>query len=186
MISLPHLWLPILLSAVLVFIASSLIHMVVKWHNSDYLTLPNEDEVRAAIRKMNPPPGQYLLPRISDMGLLKTPEVQRKFIEGPVGFLMLRKSGAPNMGPALVQWFVFAIVISIFAAYLGSRTLPPGTHYLKVFRVAGTIGFLGYAAGAVPAAIWMGKPWRSAAKELVDGIIYGLLTAGAFGWLWPR
>ena len=108
MISLPQLWLPILLSAVLVFVASSLIHMVVKWHNSDYLTLPNEDEVRAAIRKTNPAPGQYLLPRISDMSQLKTPEVQRKFTEGPVGFLALKKSGTPNMGPALVQWFAFA------------------------------------------------------------------------------
>ena len=186
MVSLPQLWLPILLSAVLVFVASSLIHMVIKWHNSDYLTLSNEDEVRAAIRKTNPAPGQYVLPRVSDMSLLKTPEVQRKFTEGPVGFLALKKSGKPNMGPALVQWFVFAVVISIFAAYLCSRTLPPGTQYLKVFRVAGTIGLLGYAAGAVPAAIWMGKPWRSAAKEVVDGFIYGLLTAGAFGWLWPR
>ena len=149
MISLPQLRLPIILSAVLVFVASSLIHMVVKWHNSDYLTLPNEDEVRAAIRKTNPAPGQYLLPRISDMSQLKTPEVQRKFTEGPVGFLALKKSGTPNLGPALVHWFVFALVISIFAAYLGSLTLSPGTQYLKVFRVAGTIGFLGYAAGAV-------------------------------------
>jgi hypothetical protein len=96
MISLPQLWLPILLSAVLVFVASSLIHMVVKWHNSDYLALPNEDEVRAAIRKANPAPGQYLLPRISDMTQLKTPEVQRKFTEGPVGFLALKKSGTPT------------------------------------------------------------------------------------------
>jgi len=186
MISLPQLWLPILVSAVLVFVASSLIHMVVKWHNSDYLTLSNEDEVRAAIRKTNPAPGQYLLPSISDMSQLKTPEVQRKFTEGPVGFLALKKSGTPNMAPALVQWFVFALVVSIFAAYLGSRTLSLGTQYFKVFRVAGTIGFLGYAAGAVPAAIWMGKPWRSAEKELADGFIYGLLTGGAFGWLWPR
>jgi len=23
-------------------------------------------------------------------------------------------------------------------------------------------------------------------KEVVDGLIYGLLTAGTFGWLWPR
>jgi len=186
MISLPQLWLPIVLSAVFVYVASSLIHMVVKWHNPDYLSLPNEDEVRAAIRRMNPAPGQYLLPRIADMGQLKSPDVQKKFVEGPVGFLVLRKSGPPSMLPSLVQWFLYSLLVSLFAAYITSLTLSAGTHYLKVFRVAGTVAFLGYAAGAIPQAIWMGKPWRSALKELADGLIYGLLTAGAFGWLWPR
>ena len=58
--------------------------------------------------------------------------------------------------------------------------------YLKVFQVVGATAFLGYAAGQVPAAIWMGKPWIVAWKEVFDGLIYGLVTAGAFGWLWPR
>ncbi|HTO98064.1 MAG TPA: hypothetical protein VMK66_13535 [Myxococcales bacterium] len=141
MISLPQLWLPIVLSAVFVYVASSLIHMVVKWHNPDYLSLPNEDEVRAAIRRMNPAPGQYVLPRITDMGQLKSPDVQKKFVEGPVGFLMLRKSGSPNMLPSLVQWFFYSLLVSLFAAYLSSRTLSLGTHYLKVFRVTGTVAF---------------------------------------------
>ena len=39
---------------------------------------------------------------------------------------------------------------------------------------------------SVPAAIWMGKPWSVAWKEVFDGLLYGLVTAGAFGWLWPR
>ena len=186
MVSLSQLWLPILLSAVFVFVASSLIHMVVKWHDTDCLALSNEDEVRAAIRKGNPTPGQYTLPHYSDMGALKTPEAQKKYTEGPVAFLILKASGLPKMGPTLIQWFVFSLVVSVFAAYLASRTLPVGTHYLRVFRVAGTVAFLAYASGAVPAAIWMGKPWRSAAKELADGFLYGLVTAGAFGWLWPR
>jgi hypothetical protein len=186
MVSLAQLWLPILLSPVLVFVASSLIHMVIKWHNSDYLTLPNEDEVRAAIRKGNPKPGQYVVPHFPDMNDLKKPEAQQKYVEGPVGFLTLRASGLPSMGLPLVLWFVFSLVVSLFAAYLASRTLPAGTHYLRVCRVAGAVSFLAYAGGAVPSAIWMGKPWRSAAKEVADGFIYGLLTAVAFGFLWPR
>ena len=36
MVGLAALWLPILLSAVIVFVASSLIHMVSGWHKSDY------------------------------------------------------------------------------------------------------------------------------------------------------
>jgi hypothetical protein len=186
MVSLSQLWLPCLVSAVLVFVASSLIHMVIKWHNSDFLKLSNEDEVRAAIRKGNPTPGQYVLPHFADMNDMKKPEAQQKFVEGPIGFLTLKASGPPSMGLPLVLWFLFSLVVSIFAAYLAGRTLPAGVPYLRVFRVAGTVAFLAYAGGAVPAAIWMGKPWRSAVKELVDGLIYGLLTAGVFGWLWPR
>jgi hypothetical protein len=55
-----------------------------------------------------------------------------------------------------------------------------------VFRIVGAVGFLAYAAGQVPAAIWMGKPWSVAAKDVFDGLLYGLVTAGTFGWLWPR
>ena len=186
MVSLPQLWLPSLLSAVLVFVASSLIHMVVKWHDSDYRKLPNEDEVREAVRKGSPEPGQYVLPHCPDMNDLKKPEVQQKFVQGPVGFLVLRPSGPPSMGLPLVLWFLFSLVVSFFVAYLAPRTLSPEAPYLRVFRVAGTVSFLAYAGGAVPSAIWMGKPWRSAAKDLADGLVYGLVTAGAFGWLWPR
>jgi hypothetical protein len=186
MISLLHLWLPILLSAVFVFLASSLIHMLFKWHNSDYRKLPNEDEVREAIRAGNPTPGQYGLPHCIDLEVMKGAEVQKKYTDGPVGLLYLKASGVPNMGSALVGWFFFSVVISFCVAYLTSRVLPGGTHYLQVFRVAGTVAFLAYAGNAAQASIWMGKPWRSTLKELLDGLIYGLVTAGTFGWLWPR
>ena len=186
MVTLLQLWVPILLSAVLVFVASSLIHMVLKWHNSDYLKLPNEDEVAAAIRKGNPAPGQYVLPYFQDMKAMQTPAAQAKYQEGPVGFLTFRANGLPSMGVPLVLWFLFSLAIAFMAAYLASRLLPAGTHYRQVFRVVGTVSFLAYAGGSVQAGIWMGKPWRSVAKDLADGLIYGLLSAGAFGWLWPR
>lgn len=186
MVSLLQLWLPILLSAVLVFLASSLIHMVFKWHNSDYRKLPNEDEVRAAIRKGDPAPGQYVMPYFGDMQAMQSPEAQQKYAEGPVAMLYLKASGCPNMGSALLAWFLFSVVISFAVAYLTSRTVAPGAHCLQVFRVAGTAAFLAYAGNAAQAAIWMGKPCRSAAKEILDGFIYGLVTAGAFAWLWPR
>jgi hypothetical protein len=186
MIPLLHLWLPVLLAAVLVFLASSLIHMVFKWHNSDYRQLPNEDEVRAAIRKGDPAPGQYVLPYFGDMKAMQTPEAQQKFAEGPVAMLYLKACGKPGMGSALLGWFSFTVVISFLVAYVVSRTVVPGAPCLQVFRVAGTVGFLAYAGNAAQAAIWMGKPWRSALKEILDGLIYGLVTAGAFGWLWPR
>ena len=186
MISLDQLWIPIVLSAVLVFVASSLIHMVLKWHNSDYLKLGNEDEVRAAIRATKPGPGQYVLPHCADMKDMQKPEFQQKFVEGPVGFLVLRPSGPPKIGPSLGQWFALNVVIALIAGYLASRTVPVGASFLAVCRVVGTVTFLAYVGGSVQNAIWMGKPWRSAAKEIGDGFIYGLVSAAAFGWLWPR
>ncbi len=185
-IPLTQLWLPILLSAVCVFVASSLIHMVLKWHASDYNALSNEEEVRAAIRKGTPAPGQYVLPHCADHNDMAKPEMVAKYEEGPVAMLMVSPNGPPAMGAALAKWFVFSLVVAFTAAYLASRTLPPGTHYLQVFRVVGAVTFLAYGFGGIPNAIWMGKPWSSALKDLADALIYGLLSAGVFGWLWPR
>jgi hypothetical protein len=180
------LWLPILLSAVLVFIVSSIIHMVLKYHNTDYRPMPNEEAVRAAIRSAQPVPGQYITPYILDMKEMEKPEVKQKYVEGPVGVLYLRRPGPVNMGPFLAQWFVFILVVSFFVAYVAAHARGPGTPYLEVFRIVGTTAFLAYALGQIPAAIWMGKPWRVAAKEVFDGLVYALVTAGTFGWLWPR
>jgi hypothetical protein len=186
MVSLGALWLPVLVSAVLVFVASSIIHMALRYHNSDYTPLPDEDAVRQAIRSANPAPRQYIFPYAMDPKEMKSPELQRKFVEGPVGVLTLRRPGPPVMGANLVQWFVFTLVVSFFIAYVAGHALSPGTDYLRVFQLVGAVGFLAYAAGQLPAAIWMGKPWSIAGKEVFDGLIYGLLTAGTFGWLWPR
>jgi hypothetical protein len=186
MVSLGSLWLPIVVSAVLVFIASSIIHMVLKYHNKDYFKLPNEDAVRAAVRAGNPPPGQYVVPYCSDMKEMEKPEMQQKYIDGPVLVMNVLRLGVPRMGKYLIQWFIFILVVSFFIAYVAAHSLPPGAAYLRVFRVVGAVGFLAYAAGQLPAAIWMGKPWRVAWKEAFDGLVYGLVTAGAFGWLWPN
>src|SRR5215208_4758463 len=165
MVPLGSLWLPIVLSAVFVFIMSSFIHTVLKYHNRDYTRLPNEDAVRSAIRAGNPPPAQYIIPYCQEMKEMQSPEMQKKFTEGPVAVLNVKKPGPPTMGGALMQWFLYSLVISFFIAYIASHTLPPGTAYLEVFRVVGAIGFLAYSAGQIPQAIWMGKPWRIAWKE---------------------
>ena len=185
MVSLGALWLPVVLSAVLVFVLSSIIHMVLGYHNADYTPLPNEDAVRAAIRSGNPSPAQYVIPYCppKEMG---SPESKRKFEEGPVAVLNLKPTGSFGMGPALGQWFVFALAVSFFLAYVASHALPAGAEYLRVFQIVGSVAFLAYAAGQLPAAIWMGKPWSVAWKEVLDGLIYGLASAGVFGWLWPR
>jgi len=184
MVSLEQLWIPILLAAVLVFVMSSLIHMVFKWHNSEYHGVANEDEVRRVLR--GNAPGQYTIPYCSDMKDMKKPDVQQKFTEGPVGMLALMRPGPPTMGPMLGMWFALNVVIAIVAGYLACKTVPIGASFLAVARVVSLTTFLAYAGGSVSHAIWMGKPWSAAAKEVLDAFIYGLVTAIAFGWLWPR
>lgn len=180
------LWQPIVLSAVLVFLVSSILHMVLKYHNSDYERLPNEDAVRATIRSGSPAPRQYVFPYAGGMKQMETPEMKQKYVDGPVGILTLRRPGPFTMGPALTQWFLFTLLVSLFVAYVAAHSIPPGATYLHVFRVVGAVAFLAYAVGQLPGAIWMGKPWSVAAKEVCDGLLYALVTAGTFGWLWVR
>jgi hypothetical protein len=186
MTSIAQLWLPILVSGVLVFIASSLIHMVFKWHNAEYRPLANEDEVRAALRAGSPAPGLYVMPYCMDMKAMGTPEMTKKFEEGPVAFVTMRASGPPRMGGALVAWFVFTLGVASVAAYLAGKTLAPTADAGQVCRVVALLCFAAYGGGSITAGIWMGKPWSSVAKELLDAAIYAALTAATFAWLWPK
>jgi hypothetical protein len=179
------LWLPILLSAVLVFIVSSILHMVLPLHRHDFAKLPQEDDLRADIRSRQVPPGNYVIPCPDSPSEMRTPEFRQKYEEGPVGFLYVLPSGPPAMGRALVQWFVYSIVIGIFVAYLTSRTVEAGASYWAVFRVAGATGFMCYALGSPIESIWMGRRWSTTFKNLFDGLIYSLMVAGSFAGFWP-
>ena len=185
MISITSLWLPIVLSAVFVFIASSIIHMLLQYHSTDFKKLPDEDALRGAIRNANVAPGDYMFPHAASAKDMGSPEMTAKCNEGPVGMVTVMPSGPPAMGKNLVMWFVFSLVIGLFAAYVASRTLAPGAEYLTVFRVTGTVAFLSYGAAHATDSIWMGRAWGSTIKNIFDALIYGLMTAGAFGWLWP-
>src|SRR5437762_67343 len=120
------LWMPIVVSAVLVFVASSVIHMVIQWHKSDYNKFANEDDVRSTIRASGAAPAQYVIPYCADMKQMQTPEMQKKFEEGPIAFITLKAGGPPKMGPALGMWFAFVLVISAIAAYVAQKSVVPG------------------------------------------------------------
>ena len=181
-----ELWIPIVLSAVLIFVASSLIHMVFKWHNSEYWKLSNEDEVRAVVRAGSPAPGQYVIPHCADMKAMGSPEMQQKFAEGPCAFLTVRASGMPKMGGALGMWFAYVLAVCLIAAYVGNKSLGEGASFFQVGRLVGALSFLSYAGGSVQYGIWMGKPWSSVAKDVLDAVIYAVIAGSVFGCFWPR
>lgn len=186
MVGLTSLWLPVLLSAVFVFLASCVVHMVLRYHRTNYTKMPGEDEVRAAMLKAGVGPGNYHIPHAESLAAVREPDMMQKFEDGPVGLLNVRPSGPPGMGKSLLQWFVYSLFASLFIAYVTGLAAGKGADYRLVFRIAGAVGFLTYAGAAPIEAIWKSRKWSTTAKELLDGLIYGLVTAGTFGWLWPR
>ncbi len=185
MVPVLSLWLPILLAAVFVFIVSSIMHMVLTYHQSDFKQVPGEADVMDALRKFNIPPGEYVMPRAGTMKDMSTPEFIEKAERGPVALMTVMPSGPPAMGASLVQWFVYCVVVGVFAAYIAGRALGPGAEYLDVFRFAGTTAFAGYALALWQNSIWYKRAWSTTLKSTVDGLVYALVTAGTLGWLWP-
>jgi hypothetical protein len=186
MVTLQALWLPILLSAVIVFVVSSIIHMLLPWHKNDYPKVPEEDKLMDALRPLAVPPGDYMIPRASSMQDMRSPEFAAKLQKGPVLILTMMPNGPFTMGKSLVSWFLYSLVIGIFAAYVGSRALPAGAEYLRVFQLTGVTAFIAYSVALWQMSIWYRRAWRITLKTTADGLIYALLTAGTFGWLWPR
>lgn len=185
MVPVMSLLLPIIVSAVIVFVASSIIHMATPLHKGDVKKVPDEDGVMSALRNFNLAPGDYAMPLASSMAGMGTPEFQAKMEAGPVVMMTVRPSGKFTMTPNLIQWFIYSIFVSLIAGYVAGVALGPGADYLKVFQVAGCVAFTGYAMGLPQASIWGGKNWGATARGMFGGLIYGLLTGGTFGWLWP-
>lgn len=186
MVPITSLLLPVLLAAVLVFVSSSIIHMVLKYHRGEVRRVPQEDELLSAMRRMNLPPGDYGVPHAGSPEGMKKPEFIEKATRGPLVLMSVASGGPMNMGSNLLQWFVYSIVIGVFVAYVTGRVFGPGANYLDVFRLAGTTAFMSYALALPQHSIWFRRQWRTTFTSMFDGLIYGLLTAGAFGWLWPR
>ena len=179
------LWMPIIVAAVLVFIASSIIHMAPLWHRNECPKMPNEDRILDALRPFSIPPGDYMLPRPKDMKDMKSPEFTEKLKRGPVLMMTVLPNSPPSMGKSLTLWFVYVVAVGIFAAYVTGLTLAAGTEYLTVFRIASSTAFIGYAVALWQMSIWYHRAWSTTLKLTLDGLIYSLLTGGAFGWLWP-
>lgn len=186
MVSLASLWLPIVLAAILVFVASSVLHMLLKYHRADWTNLSNEDAVMDVLR--GTPPGDYMMPH-SGGGpeMMKDPAFMEKMRRGPMAVVTVMSGDMQtSFKKALGLWFVYSLAVNVFTAYVAGRALRPGVEYLEVFRIVGTTAFLAYGFALAQQSIWYGRRWSTTFRSLIDSLIYGLLTAGVFGWLWPR
>ena len=183
--SILDLWQPILLGSFVAWVASALIHMALKYHNSDYRQLSNEDAVGAAIKSGNPGLGVHSLPYCVDMAKMNDAGMQAKFRDGPVAFVTVFPNGMPNMGKLVGLQFLHFVVGGALVAYCATLALLPGAEAMAVFRFVTTVAFLGFGWAVVPFSIWYGHAWSTAAKYLLDALIYGASFGGCFAGLWP-
>jgi hypothetical protein len=184
MVTLLELWLPILVSAVLVFIASNILWMMLPfWHYRDYGSTDNDAAFVDLTKGLQP--GLYIYPK-ADWKTM-TPEQKGEWQSGPSGTLYLKNPARFSFGSALSSYFVYALLGSFCAAYIAEETVARGADFMTVFQIAGATGAIFWAFGTnVSDSIWYGKPWTVAVKHIIDGLIFGLLIGGTFGWLWPR
>ena len=183
MVAISALWLPILVSAVIVFIASNILWMALPfWRRGDHGQLPDEKSVIDALVPAES--GQYIVPCVNWNKL--TPEQRTAMESKPMALVLVRNPAQFNFVKGLAQWLVYAVVVAVFVAYITGRARGAGTPYLEIFRFAGTVGFLPFGFHSVSDAIWYGKPWSVVIKDVIDGLIYGMLMGGVFGWLWPH
>ena len=180
------LWLPILLSAVFVFLASSIIHMALPWHNSDYRSVPNEEQVVAALRPLAIPPGDYALPKPLSMKELSSPAYVDRLTKGPVLMMTVMPNGVMKMGGMLFKWFVYLLVVALAAAAVAGTTLPRAADSHAVIHTVGVTAFLGYAMALWQMSIWYRRSLTTTIKATVDGLIYAAITAATFAWRWPQ
>lgn len=179
------LWLPILLSAVVVFVISSLVHMVIKWHAGDYGFFANEDAIRDAIRAANPAPGRYVIPQCKEMKDMASAAMVKKYNEGPVGHVTIIPNGPPNMGKYLGLWFLLCVLVSVATACVVARLIPHDPAFAqRAAKLAGAVSFIAYGFGTIQESIWSGRPWSQSVKYILDAALYAAGTAMVFYFLW--
>ena len=185
MIPLTALWLPVLLSAIVVFVVSAMVWMVMPHHRNDFAPAEDEDALMDAVRRTVAGTGMYTFPWPPD-GEENSEAYRDRLSAGPVGVLRVRApQSVLDMKPAMAKSFLLQVVVGVFVAYLAASTLESGASYLSVFRVTGTAAFMAYGFIGFQESIWFGLPGKVAFKHALDGLVYALLTAGIFGWLWP-
>ena len=179
------LWLPVVVSAVAVWLVSAVLHMVLKYHRADFRQLPEEEGVGHTLRKAAAAPGVYVIPYCSDMSLMKDPAFRKRYEDGPVALITVMRSGVPNMGKSLGQWLAFCLLVSFVTSYVARHSLDPGAVGIEVMRLTGAVAFIAYAFGNFQDSIWHGIPWSNSLRAILDAAVYALVTGLVFRFLWP-
>lgn len=178
------LWLPVVLSAVVCFFASFFLWAATPWHKPDMKAFPDQDAADEAFNRLGLAPGHYVMPQPRDKAECKSEAFQERYKRGPWLSVMVQ-NGMPNMGKNMALTVGVFLLTGIGIAYVAGLSMTPGTDSMRVFRVVGSVAFMAYGFGSMINGVWFGKPAGWVFRDLVDALVYALLTAGFFGWLWP-
>ncbi len=183
---LSELWIPILVSGGMCFVWATLAWVILPYHQTEWKRLPTEHDVLEALRKNIPPPGLYSFPFARGTDRTRA-DIRAALEKGPVGYVAITTAGRVDMSRMVVQSIIYYLLVSTLVAYVAwNAGLKLGAPYLSVFRMVGIVTTMAYVLGSVPESIWFGRPWKSWAIQLGDGVGFGVVTAATFAWLWPQ
>ena len=176
------LWLPILVATVVLWVLSFVAWVVLPHHFGDFKKLDSENEMMELVKQANIPAGNYMFPYSGTKPEQDSKEYQDRYTEGPRGTLNVYNM--PNMGINMAQTILYFLITSLTIACITNVACPAGdaeTDFMKVFRIAGTIGVLTYASSGVLHKIWFkAKQWT----DMLDGAVYGVALGLIFAALW--
>ena len=139
------------------------------------------------MRPIGLPAGDYMMPRPASSAEMRSPEFKEKMKRGPAVMMTVLPPWTGSMAANLSQWFVYCIVVSVFAAYIAASAVPPGAPtFAAICRFAGITAFVGYTLALWQMSIWYRRAWGMTLKSTFDGVIYALVTCAVFTWMWPH
>lgn len=180
---LQHLWLPILVCGVAVFMCSFLVWAVLPHHRDDWAALPNAESFRDDLKARGIAPGMYIFPKMGGKEC-NTPEGKANFERAPAGVItVFAKSSMPKN---MFCTFLVFLIASVLIAYVAWHIRPDlAGGFADRFQVLGTLGILTYCFSFLPNMIWFQSGKRAMVNGIVDGVLYGVVTGATFSWLWP-
>jgi len=174
------LWLPIVVTAVVLFFASFVAWMILPHHFGDRSKLDKENEFMDHLRDLNVQPGNYLFPYAASGKEMGSQEHQKRYAKGPRGTINIYSM--PNTGANLFCTLLFFLVTATIIGYVAWEALegwdPAKVTFLKVFQIVGAVGVLTYSSAGILNGIWFKK---KLVTDIVDGIVYGIITGLIFG-----
>jgi len=178
------LWLPILVSAAVVFALSAASHMLLPWRTGEFGHVPAAERLQAAVRDL--PPGQYAFPAGPDPRERGSKASLERWAAGPSGWLTIVPRGSVRMGRNLGLSFLVYLAVSFLCAYVATFALGEAPGRLAIVRLVSTVGVMTYAVGTSFTSIWFSRPWKAYAADVLDALVQGFAMAAVFAWLWPR
>lgn len=177
------LWLPVLMTTVVLFVASFLAWVVLPHHKPDVRRWPEEERLLDFVRESGAAPGEYLFPLI-EQDEMKEDRARQRYERGPWGLIRVWPR-QPDMVRNMAATFGYFLLVTLLVAYVAAAALTPGAVFGEVFRIVATTAILAYCAGGVLNEIWFTRPLRAKLMNAIDGLVYGAITGVIFGLMWP-